>query len=109
MIENYGSIGTARTSRMSARSLCGVIAVLLVAANAMADNGQERARRQAAKMSYLDNGVIRLGVDLNLGGAITYLSRGRERGGILHAGRNALIGVPCGTPPGHFFPRRPND
>lgn len=25
-------------------------------------------------MSYLDNGVVRLGVDLNLGGAITYLS-----------------------------------
>ena len=25
-------------------------------------------------MSYLDNGVIRLGVDLNVGGAITYLS-----------------------------------
>ena len=26
-------------------------------------------------MSYLDNGIIRLGVDLNLGGAITYLSK----------------------------------
>ena len=55
--------------------LCAAIAVLPVATNAMADNGQERARRQSARMSYLDNGVIRLGVDLNLGGAITYLSR----------------------------------
>jgi len=26
------------------------------------------------RMSYLDNGVIKLGIDLNLGGAITYLS-----------------------------------
>ncbi|MEY3830170.1 MAG: hypothetical protein RL636_1871, partial [Verrucomicrobiota bacterium] len=27
-----------------------------------------------AKMSYLDNGVIRVGVDLNHGGAIVYLA-----------------------------------
>ncbi|MGO9112103.1 MAG: hypothetical protein ACLP9L_22995, partial [Thermoguttaceae bacterium] len=75
MIENYDFVKTVRISRMLARILCAVIAVLLVAANAMADNGQERARRHSAKMSFLDNGVIRLGVDLNLGGAITYLSR----------------------------------
>jgi len=29
-------------------------------------------------MAYLDNGTIKLGVDLNLGGAITYLSRSTE-------------------------------
>ena len=75
MIQNYGSVGTVRTNRMLACILCAAIAVLLAAVNAMADNGPERARRQPAKMSYLDNGVIRLGVDLNLGGAITYLSR----------------------------------
>ena len=32
-------------------------------------------RPPALQMSYLDNGVIRLGVDLRLGGAITWLSR----------------------------------
>src|SRR6185312_5654762 len=42
---------------------------------AFADNGLDRVRHHQPKMSYLDNGVIRLGVDLNLGGAITYLSR----------------------------------
>ncbi len=46
-----------------------------MATSAIAGTGQERPRRHPARMSYLDNGVIRLGVDLNLGGAITYLSR----------------------------------
>jgi len=29
------------------------------------------------RMSYLDNGQVKVGVDLNLGGAITWLSRGK--------------------------------
>jgi hypothetical protein len=39
------------------------------------DNAVARVRRHEPRMSYLDNGVIRFGVDLNLGGSITYLSR----------------------------------
>ena len=75
MNDTVGSVGTARPSRMLVCFLCATIAALLVANNALADNGQERVRRHSAKMNYLDNGVIRLGVDLNMGGAITYLSR----------------------------------
>jgi hypothetical protein len=60
---------------MLAYFLRAEIAVLLVAANAIPATGQEHAVRHSAKMSFLDNGVIRLGVDLNRGGAITYLSR----------------------------------
>ncbi len=57
--------------------------VLLVtvacASAAPADERAARVRRHEPKMSFLDNGVVRLGVDLNLGGAITHLSRsGRE-------------------------------
>ncbi|HSU65694.1 MAG TPA: hypothetical protein VLJ39_02375 [Tepidisphaeraceae bacterium] len=48
---------------------------LLVVPAAGEDNAPERVRRHTLRMSYLDNGVIRLGIDLNLGGAITYLSR----------------------------------
>ncbi len=44
----------------------------VIAAPARADDPP--ADRQH-RMSYLDNGVIRLGVDPNLGGAITYLAR----------------------------------
>ncbi len=33
---------------------------------------------QAAKMAYLDNGAIKIGVNLTLGGAITYLSPSRQ-------------------------------
>ena len=75
MVDKNGSVGIIRISRMLASIPCAVIAVQLLAANAVADNAPERPRRQPVKMSYLDNGVIRLGVDLNLGGAITYLSR----------------------------------
>lgn len=32
----------------------------------------------AAKMSYLDNGLIKVGIDLNRGGAITYLSPSKQ-------------------------------
>lgn len=35
----------------------------------------ESVRRHEPKMSYLDNGVIKVGVDFNLGGSITYLSK----------------------------------
>jgi len=33
------------------------------------------SKPEGERMTYLDNGVIKLGVDLNLGGAITYLSK----------------------------------
>src|SRR4051794_11278549 len=33
------------------------------------------ATATAGRMSYLDNGTIRIGVDLDLGGSITHLSR----------------------------------
>jgi hypothetical protein len=51
-------------------ALAGLLAPTLLAQD-------DIARRKAAhvpRMSYLDNGTLRLGVDLNLGGAITYLS-----------------------------------
>ena len=51
-----------------------VIAVLFFTTVAWADGGAADGTRPT-KMSYLDNGVIRLGIDLRLGGAITYLSR----------------------------------
>lgn len=47
----------------------GVWAIL--GASALAESGGEHK----PKMSYIDNGIVKLGVDLNLGGAITYLSR----------------------------------
>jgi hypothetical protein len=62
-------------SRIWLFTLLPAIAAILLAANALADNGIQRVRRHQPHMSYLDNGVIRLGVDLNVGGTITYLSR----------------------------------
>ena len=39
---------------------------------------QEEPRQSAENISYLDNGILRLGVDLNLGGSITYLAEWRK-------------------------------
>jgi hypothetical protein len=49
--------------------------LLSLATSALADNAVERVRRHTPRMSFLDNGTIRLGVDLNVGGAITHISR----------------------------------
>src|SRR5687768_708317 len=62
-----------------ALGLCAVLA-LLVATPAAGRSDVVRA-----KLSYLDNGTIRLGVDLDDGGTITYLARSRTRNAdVLH-------------------------
>lgn len=40
---------------------------------------QTRPRQPAENVSYLDNGIIRLGVDLNLGGSVTYLAASSDK------------------------------
>lgn len=52
-----------------------LLCLLLFSVTAAADNGLDRVRRHEPKMSFIDNGTIKLGVDLNLGGSITYLSK----------------------------------
>lgn len=63
------------------RAFFPLLLALALAAPAGADDDPKSiaARKAAhrARMSYLDNGTIKIGVDLNLGGAITYLSRSR--------------------------------
>lgn len=58
--------------------LPGLLALTLTFAapltTAPAASAESPGRHHTPQMSYVDNGVIRLGIDLNLGGAITYLS-----------------------------------
>jgi len=42
-------------------------------------------RSHEPRMSFLDNGTIRVGVDLNLGGAITWLSRSADRENVINS------------------------
>jgi len=46
--------------------------------------GQSSAEPAGEKISYLDNGTIRLSVDLNLGGSVTYLADARDRINIIN-------------------------
>src|SRR5437667_877729 len=54
--------------------MVGLFAVLTMAQVASGAPAKSKDRSED-RISYLDNGVIRLGVNLNLGGAITYLSK----------------------------------
>ncbi|MDB5291378.1 MAG: hypothetical protein JWL69_2619 [Phycisphaerales bacterium] len=47
--------------------------------------GQDPAQANDRRMSYLDNGLIRLGVDLDLGGAITYLSTSKPGDNVVNS------------------------
>jgi hypothetical protein len=54
------------------------------------------------KMSYLDNGTIKLGVDLNLGGAVTYLSKSKEELNVINSwdwGRQVQMSYYAGPVP----------
>ena len=60
------------------RALPLLLPLALALPAAADDDPKSIAARKAAhrpRMSYLDNGTLKLGVDLNLGGAVTYLSR----------------------------------
>lgn len=46
--------------------------------------GQNPTDPDGEKMSFLDNGIIRLGVNLDLGGSITYLADARDRKNIIN-------------------------
>ena len=50
------------------------ISVLVAGTIGIAGAPAPKPKRPAPQMSFIDNGVIKLGVDLSLGGAITYLS-----------------------------------
>ena len=44
-----------------------------------------QATKPEAKMSYLDNGEIRLGIDLSIGGAVTYLSDAQKPNNLINS------------------------
>jgi len=66
----------------------------------------------APNMSYLDNGTIRVGVDLNMGGAITYLSKSSDSANVVWVpSPGGEIGPSCyagPTPYGNPNPDWPN-
>ncbi len=62
-------------AKIHARKLLMVGVALCVAiSNSQAESNSSSKRTHTPRMSYIENKFIRLGVDLNLGGAITYLA-----------------------------------
>ena len=64
-----------------------IIVLLVMAAvinSAVVWAGQNSAEPVGEKMSFVDNGIIRLGVNLNLGGSVTYLADADDRINIIN-------------------------
>ena len=61
--------------RLTGFSLLRLIALAVFVSSATCISAADTAPARATEMSVLDNGKIRLGVDLRVGGAITWLSR----------------------------------
>ena len=61
-------------------SMLSVISLMTVYPAGICSARAQRGKpaQPAENISYLDNGTIRLGVDLNLGGSITYLAETRD-------------------------------
>lgn len=63
---------------MNSQHLSPLLIILCLTPALIAEDNPDviaaRKLKHVPKMSYLDNGTIKIGVDLNLGGAITYLS-----------------------------------
>lgn len=72
---------------MRAPGLAAILVFAVIVLLSVAGLSQPHERKPAHKprMSYLDNGTIRVGVDLNLGGAITYLSPSKEDRNIVNS------------------------
>ena len=52
--------------------------IIFIFALMLAHRAGGAPRSNTPDMTYVDNGVVRLGVDLNLGGAITWLSKSKS-------------------------------
>jgi hypothetical protein len=62
-----------------------IAGALALALSAGVSEAQVPPERLPERMSFLDNGVIRLGVDLNRGGTITYLAESQGRPNVVNA------------------------
>jgi len=61
-----------------------VVALMLPAMIALASTASARHKYDESKVKYIDNGTVRLGVSLDLGGAITYIADSKDRKNIIN-------------------------
>lgn len=83
---------------------------LIAALCAMAGALPAAPREHESRMSWLDNGVIRLGADLALGGAITWLSRSGDEANVINShdwGRQVQMSYYSGPVPFFVGDKRP--
>ena len=83
---------------MNVSHLTPVIAVLLV----LGSGASSAPASPADQMSWLDNGLIRFGADLSIGGAVTYLADANEKVNVINShdwGRQVQMSFYCGPNP----------
>jgi hypothetical protein len=96
--------------RMQTRSelhLCRCFAVALCALSPFSG----RAQQPAPKLTFLDNGEVRIGMDLSLGGAVTFISSKDHSGNIINSadlGRQIQMSHYSGPWPFEVGDKKPN-
>jgi len=66
------------------RNLWDSVAFMLLALASFTSTASAREKYDESKVKYIDNGTIRLGVSLDLGGAITYIADSKSRKNIIN-------------------------
>jgi hypothetical protein len=83
----------------------------LVTALGLLSSPDMRAERPEPKMSFLDNGEVRVGMDLSLGGAVTFISSKEHPGNIINSadlGRQIQMSHYSGPWPFEVGDKKPN-
>jgi hypothetical protein len=80
-----GKYDAERFRQMIARAFSVLFLMLTVAGSALAAPDAAKSVPAKPEMTYLDNGQIRIGFDLSMGGAITYLSKSGSDANIVNS------------------------
>ena len=75
---------TARTTLASLWAVVSILAVSIPAGFVSTESASAAPPKRAENLVYLDNGVIRIGVDLNAGGSIGYLADAKNRESVIN-------------------------
>lgn len=104
MESRTGPLRASWSANLPRAAFVGALWAFLLARAQAAEEPGTIAAQHVPRMSYLDNGVIRLGVDLNLGGAITYLSPSGKELNLINThdwGRQVQLSFYSGPVPFH--------
>ena len=94
--------------------IIGILVISVLSLNTVTNIHATGTSSTDQRMEYLDNGVVRIGIDLSIGGAITYFSdlRGGDRANMVNSfdwGRQVQMSFYSGPNPYQPNGKKPKD